>query len=189
MNSDSRVTISTWVNHFSDDLYAWSLHKVKKADVAEDLVQETFIKAYKAMDSFKEKSSPKTWLFRILNNLIIDHYRKKAKHQTSSLDEAEQLTDGMFNSINNWTTNGYEDLWAADKNVFDNGDFNEVFSYCMEDLPENWKLAVSAKYLLQKETAEICQELEITASNYWQIVHRAKLMLKKCLETKWFSKV
>jgi RNA polymerase sigma-70 factor (ECF subfamily) len=128
-------------------------------------------------------------LFRILNNLIIDHYRKNAKHRTESLDAAKGLTDGMFNSENNWQVNGYEDIWSKEEHIFENADFNLAFDYCMEDLPSNWRLAISAKYILKKESEEICQELGITASNYWQIVHRTKLMLKKCLETKWFSKV
>ena len=55
----------------------------------------------------------------------------------------------------------------------------------MEDLPQKWKFAVTSKYLTDKKADEICQELEITVSNYWQIVHRAKLLLKKCLEMKW----
>jgi RNA polymerase sigma-70 factor (ECF subfamily) len=189
MNSDSRITISTWVKLYSDELYSWAYHKTKKNDLAEDMVQETFIKAFNALSSFREKSTPKTWLFRILNNLITDHYRKSTKDRTESLDEAEGLTNGMFNPISNWKVNGYEELWISDENVFDNGDFNLAFDYCMEDLPDSWRLAVSAKYLLQKDTVEICQELDITASNYWQMIHRAKLMLKKCLETKWFSKV
>jgi RNA polymerase sigma-70 factor (ECF subfamily) len=189
MNSNSHNTISTWVGLFSDDLYTWAYHKTKKMDLAEDLVQETFIKAFNAIDDFQEKSSPKTWLFRILNNLLIDHYRKNAKYKTENLDEAESLTNGMFDSKSNWQVYGFEDFWAKDENVFDDSDFNHIFDFCMSDLPESWRLAVSAKYLLQMETVEICQELEITASNYWQMVHRAKLMLKKCLETKWFSKV
>jgi RNA polymerase sigma-70 factor (ECF subfamily) len=189
MHPESQVTISSWVNLYGDELYTWAYHKTKKIDLAEDMVQETFIKAFNALSSFQEKSSPKTWLFRILNNLITDYYRKNAKQKTSSLEDAEELTTGMFDTMNNWQVNGFEDFWAKDENVFDDSDFNHIFEFCMSDLPDSWRLAVSAKYLLQKETVEICQELEITASNYWQMVHRAKLMLKKCLETKWFSKV
>jgi RNA polymerase sigma-70 factor (ECF subfamily) len=50
---------------------------------------------------------------------------------------------------------------------------------CMNDLRKKWKLAITSKYLSEKKTEAICQELEITASNYWQIVHRSKLLLKK----------
>jgi DNA-directed RNA polymerase specialized sigma24 family protein len=60
-----------------------------------------------------------------------------------------------------------------------------VMQECMNDLPHKWKLALVSKYLSDKDTTEICQELEITPSNYWQIVHRSKLLLRKCLEMKW----
>jgi RNA polymerase sigma-70 factor (ECF subfamily) len=50
----------------------------------------------------------------------------------------------------------------------------------------NHKMEISRNIqILKKKTEAICQELEITASNYWQIVHRSKLLLKKCLELKW----
>jgi RNA polymerase sigma-70 factor (ECF subfamily) len=52
-------------------------------------------------------------------------------------------------------------------------DFNVIMEECMNDLPQKWKLAVTSKYLSEKKTEAICQELEITTSNYWQIVHRS----------------
>lgn len=79
MTTDKEQTISSWVHRFSDDLYAWALHKTNHKEIAEDLVQDTFLAAFHHLDSFKAESSPKTWLFRILNNKIIDFYRKKPK--------------------------------------------------------------------------------------------------------------
>jgi RNA polymerase sigma-70 factor (ECF subfamily) len=61
--------------------------------------------------------------------------------------------------------------------LLDNPDFNVIMEECMNDLPQKWKLAVTSKYLSEK-TEAICQELEITTSNYWQIVHRSKLFKK-----------
>ena len=57
--------------------HKWAIHKTSSATVAEDLVQESFLAAAEKIDSFKGDSSPKTWLFSILNHKIIDHYRKK----------------------------------------------------------------------------------------------------------------
>jgi len=58
----------------------------------------------------------------------------------------------------------------------------------MENLPLQWNAAVQLKYLEQKDGQEICQDLQISPSNFWQLIHRAKLQLRKCLELHWFKK-
>jgi DNA-directed RNA polymerase specialized sigma24 family protein len=56
---------------------------------------------------------------------------------------------------------------------------------CLEKLPEKWKGIVASKYLEEKESDEICKDFDITSSNLWVIIHRAKLVLRDCLLTKW----
>ena len=58
----------------------------------------------------------------------------------------------------------------------------------MDQLPSHWNAAMKLKYLEDKKGELICQELEITPSNFWQVLHRAKLQLRKCLELHWFKK-
>lgn len=71
--------VSSWFELYSDDLYNWAYHKTSKSEVAEDMVQDTFLSVIKYFDSFREESNPKTWLIAILNNKIIDYYKKEAK--------------------------------------------------------------------------------------------------------------
>ena len=66
-------------------------------------------------------------------------------------------------------------------------EFKEVLKRCLDSLPEKWNTCVKLKYLTQKSGEEICQELKITPSNFWQIVHRAKLQLRDCIENNWFK--
>ena len=75
--SKNQENLSDWVDQFTAELYSWTFHKVSNAELAADLVQDTFLAAVEKLDSFKGDSSPKTWLFSILNHKIIDHYRKK----------------------------------------------------------------------------------------------------------------
>ncbi len=190
---DPVVALTEWVNEFGDLLYSWALHKTSNKEQAEDLVQDTFLSALKSFDSFEGKSNPKTWLFTILNNKIIDHYRK-ASSRMERLDFGENkgpysITESMFDQNDNWTANGLEGLWQQDKNLMDDPSFQNTFSHCMDDLPGDWRIAISSKYLLEKNAKEICQELNISTSNYWQVIHRAKLLLKKCLESGWFEKL
>lgn len=184
-----KTLLENWVNQFSDELYCWAFYKTSSKETAEDLVQETFLSAFHKIDTFQGKSQPKTWLFSILNNKVIDYYRKSAKttKQTFNLTENSgfELSEDMFNSYGCWKSNDVKAIWDQEEELLDNPEFNLLMKECMDDLPQKWKLAVTSKYLSDKDTTEICQELEITPSNYWQIVHRSKLLLRKCLEMKW----
>tara|TARA_R110002049_G_scaffold1346_1_gene10253 strand:- start:30342 stop:30926 length:585 start_codon:yes stop_codon:yes gene_type:complete len=186
---DTKAIFENWVNAYSDALFSWAFYKTSSKENAEDLVQDTFLAAYNKFDSFKGNSQPKTWLFSILNNKIIDYYRLSAKttKKTVSLSEDKglEITEGFFDETENWKSTTINPIWNQDEELLDNPEFNNVMQYCMDDLPENWMVAITSKYLTDKKAGEICQDLNITVSNYWQIVHRAKLVLKKCLELKW----
>ena len=189
IKEDSKSILEQWVNQFSDELYSWAFFKTSSKEVAEDLVQDTFMAAFYKIDTFQGKSQPKTWLFSILNNKVIDYYRLSARTTNKNFSLTEnsgyELSDGLFNTYGCWKSNDINAAWDQDQELLDNPEFNSIIENCMDDLPQKWKLAVTSKYLSDKKTETICQELEITTSNYWQIVHRSKLLLKKCLELKW----
>ncbi|OAB25291.1 RNA polymerase sigma-70 factor, ECF subfamily [Flavobacterium fryxellicola] len=189
IKENPKSILEQWVNQFSDELYSWAFFKTSSKEVAEDLVQDTFLAAFHKIDTFQGKSQPKTWLFSILNNKVIDYYRLSARTTKKNFSLTEnsgyELSDGLFNTHGCWKTNDINAAWDQDQELLDNPEFNSIMENCMDDLPQKWKLAVTSKYLSDKKTETICQELEITASNYWQIVHRSKLLLKKCLELKW----
>jgi len=182
----TKVMFENWVNQFSDELYSWAFHKTSSKEIAEDLVQDTFYAAYRNIDKFQGKSQPKTWLFSILNNKIIDYYKKKSKQFTISADDyTSQIkkTDGFFDEHDKWKNKSD----SNDQNWLDNPEFNAILLHCIKDLPENWQFIIQSKYILDKKSADICQELQITQSNFWQISHRAKLLLKKCVELNWVT--
>lgn len=181
--------IVSWFNTYADSLYNWAYHKTSSKEIAEDLVQETFLSAIRGFDNFKYDSNPKTWLFSILNNKIIDFYRKKARQLTMMDKKVEYRfmnpTDIFFDADHRWELKKEATLWEEDTHILDNLEFKNTLNTCIENLPEHWKFAISAKYLFNKSSELICQELQVTPSNYWQIVHRAKLMLKKCIDLNW----
>ncbi len=188
MNGDKNTLFTDWVQAYTDTLYDWAYFRVSSVEDAEDLVQETFVAALKAYDNFQGKSRPKTWLFAILNNKISDYFKQKSKKGTRSLEEltAIQITDSEFDEKEHWASFSNKEIWdREEKQLLDNPEFLKVLDLCLQDLPHKWHSAISAKYFLQKEASEICQELEISATNYWQIIHRAKLLLKKCIEANW----
>ncbi|MBC8266962.1 MAG: sigma-70 family RNA polymerase sigma factor [Flavobacteriales bacterium] len=182
--------VAEWVKLYSDDLYHWAYYKTSKQEVAEDLIQETFFSALKSIDNFNEKSSAKTWLFSILNNKIIDYYRKNKKEImiTQSDLENEKVINCFFEVPGKWKDeNNPLDWGELDTHLLDKEDFQKVLALCINNLPSIWKTTLQYKYLQNRKGTEICQELGISSTNYWQVLHRAKLKLRGCLETKWFN--
>ena len=72
---DSRVSLNpeNWVDQYSNALYTYAIVRVRKPDVAEEMVQETFLAALQALKRFKGRSSEKTWLIGILKHKIIEY--------------------------------------------------------------------------------------------------------------------
>lgn len=103
----NKADVTFWVEQYSDSMYYWTLSKVSDPVVAEDMVQDTFLSALKAIHSFKEKSNPKTRLFSILKNKIADHYRNQFKMETVnetviSGDDDKDFFGRYFSSDNEW---------------------------------------------------------------------------------------
>ncbi len=177
--------LADWVAQYTEEMYKWALYKTSSIEVSEDLVQETFLAAAEKISAFKGDSSPKTWLFSILNHKIIDHYRKKVS-QTVYLEN--QVLSDFFGEDEGWLHEKQPKDWQDEEgHLLDNEVFQSVLKKCLDALPEKWNLSVKLKYLTSKSGEEICQELDITPSNFWQMVHRAKLKLRDCIETKWFQ--
>lgn len=182
--SSNKENLSQWVEKYTEDMLSWVFHKVSNVELARDLVQDTFLVAAEKFDSFKGKSSPKTWLFSILNHKIIDHYRKKV-NQTVNFEN-----QSFFDVGGEWNEDRKPKDWGEEeeKHLLDNDEFQLILNQCLNALPEQWSTCVKLKYLTEKKGEEICQEMEITPSNFWQIVHRAKLQLRDCVEKNWYGK-
>jgi RNA polymerase sigma-70 factor (TIGR02943 family) len=177
--------LESLVYKHTKELYNWAFYKTSRAEIAEDLVQETFLAATEKLSSFKEQSSPKTWLFSILNNKIIDFYRKKI-NQDQSLDD--KGLSAHFNEYLDWRVSKKPQSWKEnEKHLLDDNEFQETLKKCLDLLPDKWNTCVKLKYLSEKNGEEICQEVGISTTNFWQIVHRAKLKLRDCIETNWLK--
>lgn len=183
MNSDE-VNISSWVELYGNDLYSWAYYKTSNKELAEDLVQDTFLAAHKAIQTFKKESNPKTWLFTILNNKIIDYFRSAAHKRSLNQIAMDQGGALLFDEHENWHQQSISD-WNEEKHLLDSAEFLEVLRSCLDALPEMYKAVTMAKFFYHKKGDTICKELDISSSNLWQIVHRSKQQLKKCIDTHW----
>lgn len=178
---------SGWISNYADALYAYAKPRVNDAQLAEDLVQETFLSAWKAREGFKGEASEKSWLFTILKNKIIDHYRKKSKEiiQTGSGQDA---TDIFFNAAEHWTEKDKLMNWGIDgADNIQQKEFYQILENCKKKLQQQQQAVFVMKYMEDMDAEEICKALNITSSNYWVLIHRAKLGLRACLEKNWIN--
>ncbi len=176
--------LTQWVSEHTEEMYKWALYKTSSRELAEDLVQDTFLAAAEKISGFKNQSTPKTWLFSILNNKIVDFYRQKVKMPVAT---DNRLFSTLFDEGGDWEVSKRPKAWHDEEHILDNDDFRQILKKCMDALPDKWSISVKLKYLMGKNGEEICQELDITSTNFWQIVHRAKLQLRDCIENRWFK--
>lgn len=173
-----------WVNDYTGDLLRWAMQRVSDKEVAKDLVQDTFVAAWEQREKFEGRSHPKTWLMGILKNKISDHFRKVYSRSTLSLEG-----NPFFTEDGNWEEKMAPRDWSEETRpeLMDQPGFHAVLNNCLEKLNMAYRAVVQAKYLESLEPEFICQELGISSSNYWQIIHRSKLQMRKCLEINWFK--
>lgn len=182
---ETKNDIISWVKIHTKDLFAYAIVKVNQKEIAEDLVQETFLSAYQSYDNFRNESAAKTWLFSILKHKIADHFRLKYK---SSPHISSDIIEKYFDKDHRWKPEYRPKEWGDERELLDNPEFSKTLSECFKSLPEKWSSAIGLKYLEESDSKTICLKLEITISNFWQIIHRAKLQLRNCLELKWFKR-
>ncbi|SEW36194.1 RNA polymerase sigma-70 factor, ECF subfamily [Chitinophaga arvensicola] len=179
-----------WVKLYADDLFKFACSKVADSAQAQDLVQDTFLSGLQAMAQFRGDSSEKTWLMAILKNKIIDYYRKPAK-TVFPLDSITSDSDPLslfFNEKGHWRKEMAPKAWTTDiQDGIRQHEFTRILRACMDKLNGIGKTLFQQKFLEEKKSADICKDLAITPSNYWVIIHRAKLQLRACLEKNWFS--
>jgi len=181
-----KAFLETLVYLHTKDLYSWAFYNTLRTDIAEDLVQETFLTALEKIDQLKEDSSSKTWLFSILDLKIIDFYRTKLN--SNGLPQTNELPI-FFNQQKTWYSHKKPQVWHQnEKDVLKDEEFQFILTRCLETLPENWQTCVKLKYLSEKKGENIWQEMGINTTHFWQIVHRAKLKLRNCIETHWLKK-
>ncbi len=175
-------------------LFKFAMVRLRDVAQAEDLVQETFLAALKAAQSFAGRSAERSWLAGILKHKILDHYRK-AGRETSFTDlefysdeESDRfIPEGMF--AGGWIHELGPMEWSSDPGAsLDSAAFWKTFHDCSNRLPKN----VSAVFTLREvdgvESKEICKLLNISENNLWVMLHRARMALRRCLETNWFGK-
>ncbi|MBB3054306.1 sigma-70 family RNA polymerase sigma factor [Mucilaginibacter gotjawali] len=178
-----------WVNKYADYLYGYTLSRINDEELARDLVQETFLAALERVEKFEGRSSESTWLTAILKNKIIDVYRKKSSgllKRQEARTEAQDLDDFFEAEDGHWKVQHQPQAFGLEAcNPLLGKEFSHILKQCMQKLPSLWLSVFTMKHMDEETTETICSELKVTSSNYWVIIHRAKVSLRACLQKNW----
>ena len=123
----------------------------------------------------------------ILRSRILYYYKKKKEVLESQMSTSQEDADSSaFIEHNPCNMERAPKTWAPDK-MYESEEFMSVLSDCTRNLSEMQNAVFTMKYLDGEDSDTICKALDITSSNYWVLVHRAKLQLRRCLEINWMS--
>jgi RNA polymerase sigma-70 factor, ECF subfamily len=187
-------TTSTAIDHSQIEqhrpyLLRYAKLQLRDEGAAEDAVQDTLIAALEGFERFAGNSSLKTWLTGILKHKIVDHLRRQAREQplVEEDDRSEaDAVDALFKRDGHWDKRPGN--WADPDQALDNKKFLEALEKCTQNLPAKTARVFMMRDVMDIETDDICKELNITSTNCWVMLHRARLSLRECLEINWFGK-
>ncbi len=178
-----------WVDRYGDALYRFALMSVRDPVVAEELVQETFMGALRSAVNYSGRSSEKTWLVAILKNKIIDHFRTKSRREyyTDDIETFQTHEENPFDQKGTWRQRPA--AWQSDplKNV-QQKQFLGVLYWCLSKLPARLARAFVLREIEEASTDELCKALDISKTNSWVMMYRARMALRGCLEDHWFGR-
>jgi RNA polymerase sigma-70 factor (ECF subfamily) len=174
-----QATFSEQVEPFMDALYGAAMRMTRNPADAEDLLQETFLRAYRGFPRFTEGTNLRAWLYRILTNTYINTYRAKQRRpEQTELDEVEDLY--LYRRLGG--------LEAASMGRSAEDELMDLFTEAevkeaIESLPENYRIAVLLADVEGFAYKEIAEMLDIPIGTVMSRLHRGRKALQKSLHT------
>lgn len=171
-----------------DYLFRFAMLRVRDADVAEEVVQDTLLAALEAKSQFRGQASVRTWLVGILKHKILDHFR--ARHRAfslSDLDPPERTEENLFDQKGNWRVEPGD--WTLDPGaMLEREEFWQTFDTCMSELPERSAQIFALREFDGLSSKEIGDHLSISPAHLDVLMYRARLSLAHCLDIRWFHR-
>jgi RNA polymerase sigma-70 factor (ECF subfamily) len=177
-----------WVDRHGGVMFRYALRWLRSSEVAEEVVQESFLEALRTRNTFRGNSSERTWLVGILRHKLLDHDRRSRRERR--LEELE-VTDGdglrrFFDGRGRWKVTPAR--WRGHPSSdLERREFWTALGRCLKRLPAGLSDAFLLRELDGLESGAICEVLQISQANLWQRLHRSRMLLRDCLERQGFD--
>ncbi|WP_051534594.1 sigma-70 family RNA polymerase sigma factor [Deefgea rivuli] len=172
-------------------LLRFALFQLSDQQLAEDAVQDTLLAALEKPDSFAGQSSLKTWLMAILKYKILDVQRRRYRDPqfiSPQLDAENDRSDfdSLFDSSGHWGSEAPRNWGKPEANLEDRH-FWQTYELCATKMPRRTAMVFAMREVMELEISDICNQLDITATNCSVLLYRARMSLRLCLEQTWFE--
>ena len=171
----NEAAYSLLLRRHKDAIYRMIVRIVRNQEEARDLVQETFMKAFGSLSSYKCQYRFTTWLYKIAANSCIDYLRKR-RLVSVSLDQPLETKDGEVTiEVADWTYNPEQDLTSRQKSL--------SIDAAIDSLPRKYREVILYRHKQDKSYEEIAQILSIPVGTVKARIFRARELLKKKLKS------
>lgn len=170
-------------------LLKFAMLQLRNAAWAEDAVSETVLAALSKPQAFGNRSQLKTWLVGILKHKVIDALRLNRREVCVSVASDDDLDDPLeyiaFKADGHYAEAPAD--WGNPEEQINSKQFFEILEACASKLPPTQGRLFLMREWLELPVEEICKELDLTSTNLYVQLHRARLRLRECLELNWFK--
>ncbi|GAB6184949.1 sigma-70 family RNA polymerase sigma factor [Thermopirellula anaerolimosa] len=176
------INPSEWVDRHGDMLYRFTLSRLRNPDAAEEVVQETLVAAWCAREQYSGRGSEGAWLLSICRRKVVEYVRRRNRPDAASGgDWGGDPSADFFDSKGNWR---FDPRFTKDRPdaAMESEEFWRAFRGCLDGLPPRQSSVFVLREIDGMSSPEICKELEITTSNLWVLLHRARLHLIRCMK-------
>lgn len=176
-----------WVDRHGPYLYRYALSRVRRQEVAEELVQDALLAAWRGRRSFSGRSSERTWLTAILKRKLIDWLRTSVKRRVLEGEGQDAWAAAQFTSRGNWRTTPAHVSSAVPTDGPTRDEFWHEFQSCLDALPLRLRDVFVLRYLDESSAEDVSARAGVTVGNLWVMLHRARLRMAACLTEHWFD--
>jgi len=176
----------TWLDQHGSALYRFALLRLRDAQKAEEVVQDTLVAALQARARFNGGASVRTWLIGILKHKIMDQFRHDAREaplaspDLVSADDDLFAEEDFFDSKGSWREKVSD--WGNPEDSLERSQLIAILQHCLDALPERLGRLFMMREVMEESTETICQEMETSPTNVWTMLYRARMGLRQCLD-------
>ncbi|TWT48503.1 RNA polymerase sigma factor [Botrimarina hoheduenensis] len=185
-----------WLDEYGDSLMAYAVVRVRDTATAEDLVQETLLAAWRGRAAYAGQAAERSWLVGILKRKIADYWRatRGRRHNKVAGNVPHENDPPLFNSRSEWAVrpqawsleNAIDRSLAAAGAAAEAEEFWQVLARCQADLPQHLVRVFHGRTITEASPEQLCEEEGISRQNLSVRLHRARLLVRRCLERRWF---